>query len=401
MAWKVNCVMDERVRFVAEVLGGRSVAAVCREFGVSRKTGHKWLERYAQQGPPGLADRSRAPHVSPQAVEESVRRAVVAFKRTHLDLGPKKIVGLLERRYPQWRWPAPSTVGALLKAEGLVSPRRTRRSATPSSQPLAHADGPNTVWCADFKGWFLTGDGRRCTPLTISDAFSRYLLRCQGLGGRTGYGVVRPLFDAAFREFGMPSAIRTDNGPPFATSGLAGLSELNVWWMRLGIRPERIRPGHPEQNGRHERMHRTLKQGAIAPAAPTLRRQQQAFDRFARYYNHDRPHEALGQSTPAEHYTPSPRSYPIRLMATDEYPAAWEIRKVKDSGRLKWRGQELYLAKPLTGLYIGLQPVHERYWLIHFMHLPLGVLDDERGRVRHLTPSLMEKLGVGAGPDSD
>jgi len=401
MAWKVSCVMDERLRFVAEVLEGRSVAVVCREFGISRKTGHKWLARYRQLGPPGLVERSRAPRRSPQAVDERMRAVIVAFKRTHMDLGPKKIVSLLERRHPQSGWPAPSTVGALLKSEGLVSAQRTRRSATPSTQPLAHADGPNAVWCADFKGWFATGEGRRCTPLTISDAFSRYLLRCQGLGGRTGYGVVRPLFDAAFREFGLPRAIRTDNGPPFATTGLGGLSELNVWWMQLGIAPERIRPGHPEQNGRHERMHRTLKDGAIRPPAPTLRLQQRAFDRFTHYYNHERPHEALGQRTPAECYTGSARSYPTRLLPTDAYPAHWEIRKVKDSGRIKWRGCELHLATPLTGLYVGLKPVDERRWLIHFMSLPLALLDDEHGRIRHLTPHLNEKFGCGAGPASE
>ena len=401
MAWKVSCVMDERLRFVAEVLEGRSVAAVCREFGVSRKTGHKWLARYRELGPEGLVDRSRAPHSWPRAVDGEVRAAIVGFKRTHMDLGPKKIVHVLGRRYPQTRWPAPSTIGDLLKAEGLVSPRRDRRSATPSSQPLAHADGPNALWCADFKGWFRTGDGRRCTPLTISDAFSRYLLRCQGLGGRTGYSTVRPLFDAAFREFGLPRAIRTDNGPPFASTGLAGLCELNVWWMRLGIKPERIQPGHPEQNGRHERMHRTLKDGAIRPPAPALRLQQRAFDRFNQYYNHERPHEALGQRTPAECYIRPAQSYPRRLLPTDEYPQDWEIRKVKNSGRIKWRGRELYLATPLTGLYTGLQPLDEHRWLIHFMQLPLALLDDKQGRIRHLTPTLTEKFGCGAGPASE
>jgi len=401
MAWKVSCVMDERLRFVAEVLEGRSVAAVCREFGVSRKTGHKWLTRYRALGPEGLLDRSRAPHRSPQAVEEAVRAAVVAFKRSHMELGPKKIRSLLKRWDPQSRWPAPSTIGAMLKAEGLVLAQRSRRSATPSTQPLAHADGPNVLWCSDFKGWFNTGNGRRCTPLTISDAFSRFVLRCQGLGGRTDYAKVRPLFDAAFREFGLPLAIRTDNGPPFASTGLGGLSELAVWWMRLGIRPERIMPGHPEQNGRHERMHRTLKDSAIRPPAPTLRLQQRAFDRFTQYYNHERPHESLGQRPPAECYTRSTHPYPRRLLPTDEYPGDWEIRKVKASGQIKWRGREIRVTTPLIGLYIGLKPIDEHRWLIHFMHLPLAILDERRRRIRHLTPSLREKFGCGAGPASE
>lgn len=393
MSWKASCVMEERMKFVVESLKEeRSMASLCREFEVSRKTAYKWLARYHSQGPPGLTDRSRRPHTSPQETDEETRTAVLAYKQSHMDMGPKKIRAVLTRQHPERPWPAASTIGDLLKGEGLVVARGRRRRVMPSSRPLAHANGPNTVWCADFKGWFRTGNGRRCTPLTISDAYSRYLLRCQGLGGFTGYGTVRPLFEAVFREYGLPLAIRTDNGPPFASLGLEGLSRLAVWWLRLGITPERIKPGHPEQNGRHERMHRTLKEGAITPPAKTLRAQQHAFERFIHYYNEERPHESLGQCPPASAYGSSARSYPTRLLPTDHYPDSWPIRKVKNSGRIKWRGHELFLTAPLTGHYVGFQPLDDHRWLIHFMTQALAVLDEKRMKIRPLTPALKKKI---------
>jgi putative transposase len=399
MAWKVSCVMDERVKFVGEALKEeRCVRAICREFGISPKTGHKWLARYREEGLDGLRDRSRAPHTCPRAIDAHTREMVVAFKRRHMDLGPKKVRACLQRRYPEQAWPAPSTIGAWLKEAGLVVARQRVRRATPSTQPLAHADGPNAVWCADFKGWFETGDGRRCTPLTISDAYSRYLLRCQGLGGQTGLATVQPLFDAAFREFGLPLAIRTDNGPPFASVGLGGLSHLSVWWMRLGIYPERIQPGHPEQNGRHERMHRTLNEGAIDPPANNLRAQQNAFNRFTRYYNDERPHEALEQRPPAALYTASPRAYPARLLPTDDYPANWAIRKVKNGGRIKWNGHELHVATPLTSHYVGLKPVDNGRWLLYFMQTPIALFDEKDVRMRKLTPSIKTRYLFDGGP---
>lgn len=399
MAWKVSCVMDERMQFLGEVLKEeRSFSALCREFGISRKTGYKWVARYRSEGPAGLRDRSRVPHSHPHGVDGELRARVVECKRQHMDWGPKKVRARLRGHHPERRWPAASTIGDILKAEGLVVARRMRRKATPSTQPLAHADGPNAVWCADFKGWFRTGNGARCTPLTISDAFSRYLVRCQGLGGSTGYLVVRPLFDAAFREFGLPKAIRTDNGPPFASVGLGGLSRLSVWWLKLGIIPERIEPGHPEQNGRHERMHRTLREGAISPPASTLRQQQRAFDCFVRSYNEERPHEALGQNPPASIYSPSSRPYPTRLLPTDEYPRGWVIRKVKDSGRIKWQGHELHLSGALTGNYVGFEPLDDATWLVHFMTNPLALFDEKTLRFRPMTKSIKEKIGYRASP---
>ena len=385
MAWKVSCVMDERKRFVEVWSQGEfSVAELCRQFGVSRKTGYKWLDRYRRRGWEGLEDLSRAAHGHPNEIAAELVERVVAFKGEHMLFGPKKIVARLRASEPDTVWPAVSTAGDILKRAGLVVSRERRRRATPSSAPLAHADAPNALWCADFKGWFRTRDGTCCIPLTISDACTRYFLRCRAMTGHTGYASVRPLFEAAFREFGLPGRIRTDNGPPFASVGLAGLSRLSVWWMKLGIAPERIEPGHPEQNGRHERLHRTLKEATARPPAATVRTQQGAFDRFLPYYNHERPHEALGQKTPASIYTKSPRPYPARVPTTGDYPDPWTVRKVKDSGRLKWKGRELHLSQALIGEYVGFEPVDDRRWVVHFLHQPIALFDEHRLR---FTPS--------------
>lgn len=388
MAWKASCVMDERMKFVAQALEGvESMTALCARFGVSRKTGYKWLQRYHVEGPGGLVERSRAPHSHPSSVGADVRERIIAMKKEHMLEGPKKIRALLMRLEPERIWPAVSTIGDMLKRAGLVEPHHRRQKATPSTQPLRHATGPNEVWSADFKGWFRTGNGRRCTPLTISDAHSRYFLVCQALSGRTDHRRVRPWFEAAFRDYGMPRAIRTDNGPPFASTGLGGLTALCVWWMRLNITPERIEPGHPEQNGRHERLHRTLGQATLHPPATTARAQQKVFDEYLQYYNHERPHEALGQQPPAEHFTESPRPFPSKLPAQPDYPSHWQPRKVKQSGCIKWNGNELYLAPALAGQYIALEAVDERYHRLYFTKTLLGYLDKRTGKInpeRHI-----------------
>jgi len=271
-------------------------------------------------------------------------------------------------------------VGDLLRRHGLVvgRRRRSRPSATPTV--LQKPEKANQLWCADFKGWFRTGDGRRCTPLTITDAHSRYVLRCQALGLRAGEALVRPIFEATFREYGLPQAMRTDNGPPFASVGLGGLSALSVWWIRLGIAVERIDAGHPEQNGRHERMHRTLKAETATPPAGTRRAQQGRFDRFRQEYNEERPHEALDQRPPAEFYQISPRAYPSRLEEV-AYDEDWVTRAVRGAGQMKWRGQNVRISQALAGQRVGLEPVDDGLWRVYFAHVPLGLFDERKRRV--------------------
>src|SRR5712692_4809102 len=293
MPWKTSSVMEEKLRFVFEYdASERTMTELCQHYGISRETGYIWLRRYRATGVAGLVERSRAAQRHPHQTPEDIERMVLDLRQAHMRWGPRKLKRVLQRDEPGRVWPATSTIGALLQREGLVVARRKRTRTAPYSAPLAHADEANRVWCADFKGWFRTGDGERIDPLTISDAYSRYLLRCQAVE-KTDTQRARAIFEAAFREYGMPAAIRTDNGAPFATRALAGLSRLAVWWIKLGIVPERIEAGHPEQNGRHERMHRTLKQETADPPAANRRKQQRALDRFRQEYNEVRPHEAL------------------------------------------------------------------------------------------------------------
>jgi putative transposase len=385
MAWKVSCVMEERLKFVADCLSQEfSMAEVCRRYGVSRKTGYKWLERYHEGGLDGLKERSRAPKLHPNAVDLKTEAAVVAFKHTHMLWGPAKIGVKLRERHPGRSWPASSTIGDILDRHGLVIKRKKRNRATPSTQPLAHCANPNDVWCVDFKGWFRTGDGTRCDPLTISDGATRFLLRCVGMSGGTGFTQVKPLFEAAFREFGLPKAIRSDNGPPFASLGLAGLSKLSVWWIRLGIRPERIRPGKPQDNGRHERMHRTLKAATAHPPTGSLRGQQRAFNAFMAEYNHERPHEALGQRPPGAFYKASDSVFPSKLMPIPDYDSEYAVRKVKKSGQVKWRGRDLRITDALTGEYVGFAPIGDGLWKLYFIDIPLGTFDERKRKVKPL-----------------
>jgi transposase InsO family protein len=305
--------VDERMRFVLEQEGGlHTMTELCEIYHIARETGYYWLRRYRQGGLAALEDRNRAPQQHPNQTPEEIEEAVLELRRAHMSWGPRKLKRVLERREPERGWPATSTIGEMLAREGLVIARKKRRRAPPYTQPFASADAPNRVWCADFKGWFRTGDGERIDPLTITDACSRYLLRCQ-LVEKADTERVRAIFESAFRECGLPRAIRTDNGAPFASRAVAGLSRLAVWWMKLGIVPERIAAGHPEQNGRHERMHRTLGQETASPPAANRRAQQRAFDRFRREYNEERPHEALALETPSAVYTRSAHRTERRL----------------------------------------------------------------------------------------
>jgi putative transposase len=380
MPWKASSVMEEKIRFVLEYeRDEQSMTELCADFDVSRETGYVWLRRYRAQGLQGLLELDRAAKRHPNQTAAAIEQAVLELRQAHMRWGPRKLRRVLQQDQPGRAWPATSTIGALLKREGLVARRKQRRRTAPYTAPLAHADACNRVWCADFKGWFRTGDGERIDPLTISDAYSRYLLRCQAVA-KTDTERVRAIFEAAFREHGLPQAIRTANGTPFASCGLRGLSRLAVWWMKLGIVPERIEAGHPEQNGRHERMHRTLKQETAMPPAPDRRAQQTALERFRQEYNQVRPHEALDMQTPASVYVPSGREYPARV-PEPEYPSTMLVRSVKSHGVFRWRKRDIFLSEVLWGERIGLLPRDERCFTIYFAQLPLAEFDSEQWRI--------------------
>lgn len=372
-------IVDQRESLVLELLQGVPLARVCRRFGVSRPTGYKWLARYRQLGRLGLEDQPHDASRHPNQVAAELEAMVLIVRRKHMRWGPKKLLAHLERRLGGIAWPAPSTIGGILQRHGLTVPRKIRRRTPPYTQPLSHCAGANEVWCTDFKGWFRTLDGDRCDPLTITDAFSRYLLRVQALE-RTDGESVWSVFEALFRDKGLPAAIRSDNGSPFATHGIAGLSYLSVRWVRLGIRVERIEPGKPQQNGRHERMHLTLKQETTQPPQKNLRRQQETFLRFQKEFNYERPHEALGQRCPGELYTPSPREYRDFLPPV-EYPTTMEVRSIKGNGVFNWQGQVIFLGEALSRQRVGLAELAEGCWCVYFCQQPLGIVDERCRKV--------------------
>jgi transposase InsO family protein len=368
--------MDERVKFVAAMLEAEeSFSNLCERFGVSRKQGYKWKQRYEAGGVEALANRSRAPHSHPHAVSAEIVELLVAARRKHPLWGPRKLLVVVRRQNPRVTLPSASTVGAIFKKRGLVGkPRRVRRS-DPYKDRLGPYDAPNRVWCADFKGNFAVS-GERCNPLTISDGFSRYLLTCKALRSTTCAPVKRS-FEATFREYGMPDAIRTDNGPPFSTLAPGGLSQLAIWWIRLGIRPERIMPGRPDQNGRHERMHRTLKAETARPPASSMRAQQARFDRFREEYNNVRPHEALGQATPSSLHQPALRAFP-RLLPEPDYPDHFAVCRTYPNGVISWRGTQWYMSGCLSNELVGLDELDNDRWRVFFGPVLLGILDGKR-----------------------
>lgn len=398
MSWKVTWPMKERTNLVSWYETGHyTVTELAAQFGVSRKTAHKWLGRFAAEGQEGLGDRSRAPRHHPNAASPAVVAAVVRAKLAHPTWGPLKLSpGSQEPSEVVQAWPSPSTRGVILTRHGLTGTRRRRRRVPPSTQPFAAADRPNAVWCADFKGWFRTGDGRRCDPLTISDAYSRMFLCCHGLP-RPDYAHVRPAFEATFRAYGLPEVIRTDNGPPFASVAAGGLTPLSVWWVKLGITPERIEPGHPEQNGRHERLHGTLKRECLQPPAATMEQQQGCFDVFRDVYNHQRPHQALGQRPPVTSYQPSPRRYPDRLEDV-LYSDDTNVRRVRSNGQIKWRGTLVFISEALVGELVHLRE-SAAGWIVHFGPIPLGLLDPIGERLQRL-PMPHTTAAQRASPES-
>jgi len=375
--------MQQRLEFVvAWTKHETSMAELCRTFGISRQTGYELVRQFQTDGLDGLKPRSRAPQRHANAIAEDVCAAVVRAKARHPSWGPKKLQPLDEE--PGWitaRWPVASTRGAILARAGLVVPRRPARAhVPPRTQPFGAVSAPNETWCADFKGWFRTADGVRCDPLTITDAHSRMLLRCQALQHGIHERYARPIFEAAFREYGLPGRMRTDNGAPFASVGAGGLSALAIWWIKLGITPERIDPGRPAQNGRHERLHRTLKQATAQPPAASMRAQQRCFDAFRHEYNHERPHEALGQQPPSSAYVASARAYPRRLQEPT-YADGVEVRRVRHTGEIRWSSSTIYISYLLQGEPVGIYEAGDG-WLVRYGPVELGLLDPANQRLQ-------------------
>jgi len=373
--------MEQRGRFIDDFrLGLYDMTELCARYAISRKTGYKWLARYDAGGRPALHDRSRAPHRCPHKIGAAVAHLLLTARRQHPDWGPEKLLQWLEPRHSGVRWPAVSTAGDLLTRHGLVKKRRRRRPMHHPGVVPPVTRAPNDLWAADFKGQFRTGDRIYCYPLTVTDQHTRYLLACHGLRSTKGTGV-RPVFDRLFREYGLPRAIRTDNGVPFASTALHGLTPLNVWWLRLGIQHQRILPAHPQQNGAHERMHKTLKRGAIRPPRATLAAQQRAFQRFRQEYNHERPHQFLHGRPPGALYRPSARTYSGGLPAL-EYPGHFLAKRVTNAGTIRFKARLLYLSTALQQHRVGLEEVDDGIWSVFFGNVLLGRIDERQALVR-------------------
>ncbi len=381
MPWKEVKPMEERTRFIARLLEGDKMTDLCREYGISRKTGYKFLSRFEKLGPQGLYDLSRRPLSIPHKTQDVLERVIIEFKKLKPTWGPKKIKVRLGQLHPGVEFPAASTMGEILERHGLVkhrNKRRFRERLYPTS--MAEAKQCNEIWAVDYKGQFQLQNKRYCYPLTVSDCFSRFLLGCESFEDTKTLGA-RDAFEAIFEEYGLPDAIRSDNGAPFSSSSLGGLSELSVWWLRLGIRPERIEPGHPEQNGRHERMHRTLKESTTRPPASNHLQQQEKFDEFRSDFNFERPHEALEMKTPGSLYHPSSKSY-REANKEPEYPFHDLTRTVMKTGHIKHLKQaEFFIGRALRGQKVGLRDLGQNIWLVTFVKTELGYLDVKTGKL--------------------
>ena len=399
MPWRETSPMEQRLEFIREYESELfTMTELAAQYGISRKTGYLWLERYEAEGVLGLVDRSRRPHHSPQATDPEVIERLVRVRRRHPHWGAKKLLTVAARQAPTADWPCPSTVSAHLKARGLITARRRRRPpvAVPSTRGVITR--ANEVWTADFKGEFLTGDHRYCYPLTVRDGWSRFVLRCDALTAHT-LAVTRPRFERAFAEYGLPERLRSDNGPPFGGPGLGRLSSLAVWWIRLGIVPERIEPVHPEQNGSHEQFHAVLKADTTRPPAASAAAQQRRFTRFCAEYNDERPHEALDQAVPATRYQPSSRSLPRRLPPL-EYPGHAEIRRVDQNGMVSWR-QPLFVSAALAGEAVAFEEVDDGIWTVTFATVVLGRFDECQHRIHPIAPVTAGRSASSAGSAPD
>ena len=378
MPWKECNVVEERIRFIGRLLDGEKMAPLCREFGISRKTGYKIYNRYKDCGVDALTDRSRRPYRQASQLPMQIEKLIVSLKKEYPHWGAPKIREKLRRLYPDIHCPAISTVHAVLDRHGLVKRRKRKRNKA-CGTALAHVTDPNELWCADYKGEFMLADHRYCYPLTVTDYASRYLITCDALS-TTKEVFAFSVFERAFKDFGLPTAIRTDNGVPFSSpNALYGLSRLSVWWLRLGIHIERIKPGHPEQNGRHERMHLTLKKEATKPAADNFLAQQARFDDFIDYYNQERPHQALKMQMPAELYKKSPRPY--KGLEDLEYPFHDRAALVTNCGRICYKRRKINLSTVFAGQLVGVKQVTNNIWLVSFMQYDLGYFDIESCRL--------------------
>ena len=381
MPWKESRIVDQRLQFLSSYQKKEmSLSDLCREFGVSRPTGYRWINRYKEVGPEGLLDRSRKPQGCSHATSEATENAILALRGKHPSWGARKLKARLEKVQPRVNWPAASTFGNILHRAGLTNPKQKKRRTTPCSEPFSEVTAPNQLWCMDFKGYFSTGDGTRCDPFTITDAHSRYLIRCQTVS-RMDLSQVVAVCEAAMREYGMPARIRTDNGAPFAGNGLLGLSKLSLSWTKMGIVHERIQPGRPQQNGRHERMHRTLKEDTTKPPALTLRLQQKKFDRFRQIFNHERPHEGLNNETPASLYQRSSTMLP-RVLTPFTYPRGFQTRRVNTSGDISWHKDRVFISQVFSFEDLGFEEMDEEIFRVYFREIELGELDVTELRFR-------------------
>lgn len=380
MPWIKTKPMDQKIQLIADWQTGYfSITDLSQKYGISRKTAYKWIDRYEELGIDGLKEQSRRPNHSPNQTTNDLIEMIVKEKLKNRNRGSKKIYNQLKIQYPDIDWPAPSTMGEWLKKHGLVKKRKRRLRVPPYTEPFQSCQKPNAVWSADFKGQFFTLDGKLCYPLTVSDNYSRYLLKCQGLPGPR-YQLTKKVFKSAFREYGLPDAIRVDNGTPFASRGIGGLSRLSIWWIQLGIVPERIDKGCPQQNGRHERMHRTLKAEAIDSKVPHIKEQQKRFDWFCFDYNHNRPHESLNQEPPAKHYQKSNRIY-IEKPIRPEYDHGFIVRRVCSGGDIKLYGCRYYLTELLFGQDVGLKETADGLLTIYYSFQPIGTIDLRTNKV--------------------
>jgi transposase InsO family protein len=376
--------MDQKMMFVSDCLrGDEPMTVLCERYGISRQTGYVLKRRYLAEGPSGLVERSRAPHHHGHATGAEVIARLIELRRRKPYWGPKKLLAVLARAEPQLALPCASTAAEILRREGLSQPRRRGRRPLTMDQPFAAVAAPNDAWCIDFKGWFRTGDGVRCDPLTVTDAFSRYLLSVRIIEPVTE--AVEAEMDRLFKAHGLPRTIRSDNGPPFASSGAGGLTRLSARWARMGITLERIWPGRPQQNGRHERMHGTLKPEACEPPSPDAAQQQARFDVFRHEFNHERPHEALGQNTPASRWRPSASAF--REPPDDpDYRPDELLRRVRLNGEIKWNGSFQYLSDAIAGQTVGIARRTDGHWLVRYADVPLGVIDQHTGKLARLGP---------------
>jgi transposase InsO family protein len=382
MPWKGVTVVEQRENFLRDYHSQYySVSDLAERFSISRKTAYKWIERYEEHGREGLSDQSRRPHSCPWQTEKRIRDALVELRHAHSSWGPGKLLDVLQRRHPSWELPSCSTAAQILKNHGLVRDRRRHRREHPGC-PQSVAREPNEIWGADYKGQFRLGNGSYCFPQTVSDLNSRFLLGCDGHDSVDGQKT-KAHFARLFHEHGLPLRIRTDNGVPFASNALARLSSLSVWFIKLGICPELIEPGHPEQNGIHERMHRTLKQETARPPSRTMRQQQLRFDAFREEYNEERPHEALAMKRPAEIYVPSRRSMPRRI-GTYDYPLHALVRRVSRCGTIRVLGKQIFVSQTINDEYVALEEVDEGMYDLYFCFYLIGRYELKRNRIHDI-----------------